>query len=189
MTTRRIRQRAIGTTVILAAFAFASMTLGRPALAAESLGDLGVQLRLVELVPRKGPAGPSMTGLATIEVLVEAFRATNDIQLRVVRPDGSGWTVKTRPYSIGLLDWSDPGGEPLEPGAEGPSIPARGGIRTTFAVPLEGAAIHEIVVVVTGLVDGVPIATEGIVRAAMGVPDNQPVDDGTYANFSLKEVK
>jgi len=107
----------------------------------------------------------------------------------VLRPDGSAWTVKTRPFTTRDLAWSDPGGEPLEPGADGPSIPARGAIRTTIAVPLEGAAIHEIVVAVTGLVGGDPIATEGVVRAVLGVSDNQPVDDGIHANFSLKEVK
>jgi hypothetical protein len=175
--------------IAIATFVSAAATLARPASATEALGDLGVQLRLVEIVPGRGAAGPSMTGIAKIEVLVEAFRATNEIELRVLRPDGSAWTVKTRPYSTGPLAWSDPGGEPLEPGADGQSIPARGAIRTTVAVPLEGAAIHEIVVAVTGVVGGDPISTEGIVRAALGVPDNQPVDDGTYANFPLKEVK
>lgn len=130
-----------------------------------------------------------MNGIATIEVLVEAFRATSDIQLRIERPDGSAWTVKARPFAAGPLDWTDPGGEPLEPGSDGVSIPPRGGIRTTIAVPLEGAAIHEIVVAVTGLLGGDLIATEGMVRVPLGVSDNQPVDDGIQATFSLKEVK
>jgi hypothetical protein len=189
MTTNRIKHRSVGTTVVLAVFALAASAIAQPVYATEGMGDLGLQLRLVETVPGKGPAGPTMTGVARIEVLVEAFRATDGVALRVVRPDGSAWTVKTRPFTSADLAWSDPGGEPLEPDADGPSIPARGAIRTTIAVPLEGAAIHEIVVTVTGLVGGEPIATEGVVRAVFGVPDNQPVDDGIHANFSLKEVK
>ena len=169
--------------------ALAAMAPAKPAFATEAKGDLDLQLRLVETVPGRGPAGPSMIGVAKIEVFVEAFRATGDIELRVLRPDGSAWTVKARPFPTHGLVWTNSGGEPLEPGTDGPSIPARGAIRTTIAVPLDGAAIHEIVVAVTGLVGGDPIATEGVVRAVLGVSDNQPVDDGIHANFSLKEVK
>ena len=151
--------------------------------------DLGVQLRLLETVPGNGRGGPSMTGVARIEVLVEAFRATNDIQLSVLRPDGSTWNVKGHPFAVGRPLWSGPGGEPQEPGADGQTVPARGAIRTTIVVPLQGADIHEIMVVVTGLVGGEQIATEGVVRAVFGVQDNQPVDDGTQANFFLKEVE
>jgi hypothetical protein len=173
----------------LAMLALAAMAPAKPAFATEAKGDLDLQLRLVETVPGRGPAGPSMTGVARIEVLVEAFRATGGVELRVLRPDGSAWTVKTRPFTTRDLAWSDRGGEPLEPGADGPSIRVRGAIRTTIAVPLEGAAIHEIVVAVTGLVGGDPIATEGVVRAVLGVPDNQPVDDGAFANFPLQREK
>ena len=130
-----------------------------------------------------------MTGVARIEVLVEAFRATKDIRLSVLRPNGTEWTVNGRRFTTGALAWSDPGGEPQESGANGPSVPAHGAMRTTIAVPLQGAAIHEIVVTATGFVDGEAIRTEGVVRVAIGVPDNQPVDDGIQANFSLQEVK
>jgi len=171
------------------ASALAAVTLVRPVSAAEALGDLGVQLRLIEMVPPNGPAGPSKIGVAKIEVLVDAFRATRDVQLRIVRPDGSTWKVNGRPIASARPDWIDLSGEPLEPGVDGPSVPARGAIRTTIVVPLEGAAIHEIVVAVTGLSGDDPIATSGVVRAAWGVPDNQPVDDGTYANFSVKGVE
>ena len=183
MTTNRIRRAGLGT-----AAALAMLVLAQPAYATEGTGDLGLTLRLVEAAAGKG-RGPSMTGVARIEVSLEAFRATKDIQLSVLRPDGSTWTAKGRKFDTGPLGWTDPGGEPQEPGADGQSIPARGMIRTTIVVPLEGADIHEIVVSLTGLVDGNPIATEGVVRAVLGVPDDQPVDDGVHANFSLKEVK
>jgi hypothetical protein len=157
--------------------------------AAEALGDLGVQLRLIEMVPPHGPAGPSQRGVAKIEVFVEAFRATSDVQLRIVHPDGSTWKVNGRPIANVRPDWTDPSGEPLEPGVDGTSVPARGAIRTTIVVPLEGASIHEIVVGVTGRRGEDAISTSGVVRAAWGVPDNQPVDDGTHANFSVKGVE
>jgi len=171
--------------------ALAAVALAQPAYATEAKGDLSLQLRLVEIGAGNGRVGPSMTGVARIEVFVEAFRATKDIQLSVLRPDGSVWTAKGNRFTTGRLAWSDPGGEPQEPGADGTTIPDRGAIRTTIVVPLEGADIHEIVVSLTGLVDGNPIATEGVVRAVLGVPDDKPVDDGIYANFSLKvkEVK
>ncbi len=188
MTTHRIKHAWTGTAAALAVPALVALALGQPASATEAKGDFGLTLRLVETAHGKG-RGPSMTGAARIEVSLEAFRATKDIQLSVLRPDGSTWTAKGRKFETGPLAWTDPGGEPQEPGADGQTVPARGMIRTTIVVPLEGADIHEIVVSVTGLAGGDRVSTEGVVRTALGVPDNQPVDDGIHANFSLKEVK
>ena len=182
-------QRWVGSAAVLAALALAGITVGRRVSAAEALDDLGVQLRLIEMVPAKGPAGASKIGIAKVEVLVQAFRATSDVQLRILHADGSEWRVKGRPIESSRPAWTGPSGEPLEPRDEGQAVPARGAIRTTIVVPLDGAAIHEIVVAVTGLVGGDPIATEAIVRASWGVPDNEPLDDGAYANFSVTEAK
>jgi len=189
MKTLRTQRAWLGTAVALAMLPLVAVVPATRALATEAKSDLGVQLRLLEAVPGNGRGGPAMTGAARIEVFVEAFRATSDIQLSVLRPDGSAWEVKGRPFSVGRPLWSDPDGEPLEPGDDGQTVPARGGIRTTIVVPLQGADIHEIMIVVTGLVGGEQIATEGVVRAVLGVQDNQPVDDGTQANFFLKEVE
>ena len=181
--------RGTGPTAAFAALALVALAIGRPVSAAEPLGDLGVSLRLVEKDQGKGPKGPSMTGVARIEVQVEAFRATKDVELRILRPDGSEWEVKGRPLAAGRPSWTGPGGEPQEPGADGQTIPARGAIRTTIVVPLEGTSIHEIVVAVTGLVGGDAISTSAILRVPLGLDDNQPVDDGTHANFSMKGVE
>jgi hypothetical protein len=189
MSTFGFHQRCVGLLVICAGLALAAAVSGRPASATEPQGDLGVTLRLVEMIPPNGPAGPSKIGVAKIDVFVEAFRATRDIQLRILRPDGSAWNVKGRPIETVRPAWTDPTGEPLEPSTEGQAVQARGTIRTTIIVPLEGASIHEIVVGVTGLVDGNPIETSAVVRAAWGAPDNQPVDDGIHANFSVKGVE
>ena len=107
--------------------------------------------------------------------------------MSVARPNGSG-LGRTGSLANGELEWSDPSGAPVRLGSRGPSIPSRGAIRTRITVPLSGAGIHEVAVTVTGLSGGKPIATEGVARVALGVPRNEPDDDGKYANFPLKEV-
>lgn len=181
-------QRGWSVVVVVAALAGSALTLTRPVLANEPLNELAVDLRLVETTPGKTLSGSSATGVAKIEVLVEARETTSDVELRILRPDGSDWTVKGRPYAA-TPEWATPAGARLEAGAHGVSVPAGGALRTTLLVPLEGAALHEIVVAVNGVSRGVPIATEGIVRAALDVPENRLVDDGTYAHFPVKEVK
>ena len=178
-----------GSTVVVGVLALAALVWGPPARATEPMGDLGVQLHLLDLVPGKGPVGPSMTGVARIEVLVQAFRETRDVELRILRPDGSAWSLKGRPLPSDRPFWHGPGGEPLEPGTNGQVVAARGAIRSTIVVPLEGASVHEIVVAVTGFVGDDPIRTSAVVRVPLGVDDDQPVDDGIHANFSLQEVK
>jgi hypothetical protein len=185
----RIKRHSRDLAVVLGVIALVAIPRGRPASATEPMGDLGVSLRLVEAVPGNRAAGPAMTGVARIEVLVEAFRPTREIQMSVVRPDGSSWSRNKGSFTTGELDWSDPSGAPVRLGSRGPSVPSRGAIRTTITVPLSGAGMHEIGVTVTGLSGGKPIATEGMVRVGMGVPENELDDDGKYANFPLKEVK
>lgn len=173
--------------VVLSAALLAAIVVV-PAAASEGKADLNVQLRLVDTEAGRGAAGVP-TGVARIDVLIDAYRVTKAIQLQVERPDGSVWSFKAKPFRLGRLTWTDAGGEPLEPGVEGPSVPALGTIRTTIAVPLEGAAIHEVVVRVSGMAGGEALATEGALRIVFGVPDNAPVDDGETASFSLMEVK
>lgn len=180
-------QRArLGTAVALIALAAVVPVL--TAFANEAKEDFALQLRLVETSAQKGHVGPSMTGIARIELFLEAFRATRNIEISVLRPDGSAWVVKGRRFETGPLDWRGPGGEPQEADADGPILSARGGMKTMIAVPLEGADIHEIVVKATGLMESDPVATEAVVRAPLGVPDNQPADDGERATFSLQGV-
>ena len=175
--------------VVLAAFAIALGATPQPAQALEAKADLNVQLRLVETIPAAAKTGSSANGVARIDVLVDAFRLTNGIRLAIEKPDGTAWTFRSRPVTANNLTWTGPGGEPLEPDAEGPSVPARGAIRTSIAVPLEGAAIHEIIVKVLGTVGGEPIGTEGAIRVTFGVPDPITIDEDGVANFTMKEVK
>jgi len=188
MSTSQFRQ-GWSVVVVVTALAGSAPTLTRPVFANEPSNELAVELRLVETTPEKTLSGSSATGVAKIEVLVESRETTNDLELRLLHPDGSAWTVKGRPYAAARPDWATPSGERLDAGVRSVSVPARGALRATLLVPLEGAALHEIVVAVNGVSGGVPVATEGIVRAALGVPENPVVDDGTYAHFPVKAVK
>ncbi len=162
---------------------------GFSAHAEEALGDLDLQLRLLDVLPGKG-TGAQMTGMASLEVLLLAALPTKDIRLTVEKPDGSVWTVRSGPFDPGVPVWSPPdGGEPLESGVEGPSVGARQSIRTTLVVPLEGAAVHEIIVKVTGLGPEGELVTEAMLKAPLGVELELPVDDGTTASFQMKEAK
>jgi hypothetical protein len=157
--------------------------------ALEAKADLNVELRLLQTVPGRVATGAEATGVARIEVAVDALRPTRDVTLRIEKPDGTPWTVKGRSFAVRPVGWTDAGGEPLEPGVSGPSIPSRGVIRTTIEVPLEGAALHEIIVRALGVTDAGTLMTEAVVRAPLGVTPNLPVDDGTFANFNLQGVK
>ena len=178
----RIVSGALAVAVLAAAAA-------RGARASEAKGDLNLSLRLVEIIPGKSVAGSPPNGIARIEVIVDAFEATQQLELTVERADGSPWTVKGRPVTPRPSPYTTPGGEPWEPGADGITVPSRGTLRTMIEVPLEGAAVHEIILRATGLAAGSLVTTEAMVLAALGAPLNLPVDDGTVANFGLQGVK
>jgi hypothetical protein len=157
--------------------------------ALEAKADLNLELRLLQTVPGRVATGAGATGTARVEVAIDALWPTREVSLRVEKADGSPWMVKGRAFAVRPVGWTDAGGEPLEPGTSGPSIPSRGVIHTTIEVPLEGAAYHEIVVRVTGVTDAGTLVTESVVRAPLGVSPNLPVDDGTFATFSVQGVK
>ena len=154
----------------------------------EAKADLNLELRLLETVPGRVATGAQATGVARIEVAVDALRPTREVTLRIEKPDGTPWTVQGRSFAVRPVGWTDAGGEPLEPAAGGPSIPGRGVIRTTIEVPLEGAALHEIVVRAQGVTDAGGLTTEAVVRAPLGVDPKLPVDDGAFVNFNLQGV-
>ena len=162
--------------------------LSTRAYALEAKADLNLELRLLQTIPGRTATGAGATGVARIEVVLDALRPTRNVTLRIEKPDGTPWTVQGRAFAVRPVAWTDPGGEPLEPGVDGPSIPSRGVIRTTIEVPLEGAALHEIVVRALAVDPTGAIMTESVVRAPLGVDPNLPVDDGTYANFNLQGV-
>ena len=171
------------TLVAAAAIVTTSLTGAR---AIEPKGDLNVELRLVELVPAQA-AGSAPRAIARIEAVVDAFAATHDLDLTVERPDGAPWTIQGRPVTL-RPSWTSPAGEPVSPGALGVAVPPRGTLRALIEVPLEGAKVHEIIVRARGVAAAGPVQTESMVKAALGVVPDLPVDDGATASFTLQEV-
>jgi hypothetical protein len=155
----------------------------------EARADLEVHLRLVAVAPGRVAHGPAATGIARIEVTVEARNATSDVRLRVLRADGTDWTVQGRPFALDRPMWIVPEGYPIDSGPDGQVLPARRPMRTTIEVPLEGSALHDVGVALTGVVDGRTLTAQSFVRAALGVSDGQPVDDGTFAHFPVKGIE
>jgi len=174
---------------LAAAGLFAAALFHPAASAAEAKADLAVQVRVVDVEQSDARRSGTPVATAHLQILVEALPATRDVRLSIDRPDGTTWTFKGQPFAPGYTEWTDPGGEPLEPGAGGPAIPARGAILASIAVPLEGAAIHEILVKIQGLAGDAPLSASASIRIPVGVDAGLPVDDGEFANFSLKEVR
>jgi hypothetical protein len=180
-----LRGFACGALAVAALLAIAPSPNAR---ASEAKGDLNIELRLVETVPARTAARMVPTGVARIEVVVDALRQVRELRLSVERPDGLPWMFKGLPAQFQPNAWTAPVGEPEEPDANGVTVPPRGVIRTTIEVPLDGAAMHEIVVRARGFVGETPVMTEAIVRAPLGVAPNVPVDDGTHVNVAVQGV-
>lgn len=185
--THLTRLRGSACALVAAAAMVASSLPG--ARASEPKGDLNLELRVVEIVPAQGASGSAPTAIARIEAVVDAFAATHDLELTIERPDGAPWTTKGRPVPLRQPSWTSPAGEPVSPGALGVAVPARGTLRALIEVPLEGAAVHEIIVRARGVAARGPVQTESMVKAALGVVPDLPVDDGATASFKLQEVR
>jgi len=186
----KARFRWAARTACIAASAVALLTIqpgALPAEASEALGDLHLELRLVELTPAPASRPADVGGVATLDVVLQAYRGAEDIRLRILKPDGTPWTLRATPFDPGVIRWATPdGGEPLEAGGH-PSVGASGALHARIQVPLEGAAIHEVVVEIVAQVGGKTERTENVARIALGVPMWLPVvgDDGV-ASFPLE---
>lgn len=173
--------------VFVAIFLTLLLPCARPALASEALGDLEVQLRLVEVTPSKAARAHAIAGDARIEVVLQAALPLQGIRVRILRPDGTPWIAGSHPLDPGQPEWSRVGGgEPLEPGDGSPSLGARGALRTVLTIPLDGAAVHEIIVEAVGEGSSGLIRTENMIRVALGVPLPLPDDDGTVASYPME---
>jgi hypothetical protein len=155
-------------------------SLGLQVRANESRANLNLELRLIEAAPAASTARSAPTGVARLEVTVDAFQDVHGLRLIVESPDGS--LPEPGP-------WLSTDGRTLQPTSEGVDVPARGTIRTTLDVPLQGLSVHEIVVRAVGRNAQGPISTEAVVRAPLGSVPSEPVDDGVYANFTVQGVK
>lgn len=174
---------------LLALLLIATLWSGRPASAAEALGDLDLQIRLVGVDQGKG-IGHDMQGSAKIEAVLTVAQTTERIRLTVEKADGSPWMVGSHPFDPEPVKWRKlDGGEPYEATDGTPRVGARGALRTTLVVPLKGADIHEIVLRVTGTGQGGTLTTEAMLKAPLGVEEELPVEQDGVATFKMKEGK
>jgi hypothetical protein len=152
---------------------------GLASLATEPKSDLAVEVRVVDTVVSKAAWGKPSRGVARIEVTLDSFRDAQDVLLTIQRPAG-------RPLAVRPA-WRNLRGAEVLPGSRGVVVPARGRIVTRLEVPLEGSAMHAVVVRVTARVGSEEASTEGAVFVPIGVP--LAVEDGSgVANFPVKEV-
>jgi hypothetical protein len=104
-----------------------------------------------------------------VELVLQALVPVHDVRLTFLASDGTPWKAATLPLDPGRLRWSRPGSsDPEEPGDV--SLPAGGVLRTTFRMPFLKKGLYEIVVKAEGTGDAGPIATEGMLRIAVGMP-------------------
>ncbi len=141
----------------------------RPALATEAFGRLHLEVRLLEVSRGADSAAGVPAGTARIEILVRSLDPAEGLSLRIEHPDGAEWAMDP-PMAGRVLSWAR---RPTEPPAEFPngsfSLEARGHAATYVEVPLEGAAIHEILVEATGQVGGESVRAGAMVEAPLGV--------------------
>lgn len=176
----------VGAYGVLSTLLAAGYVLTTPALATEALGDLDLQVRLLDVTPAKSIRSDDAGGVARIEVIVQAFVSARDLRIAILRPDGTPWLVESRPFHPGRPDWSRPGGEPLEPGTGPPSLGPRETARAILRVPLEKLGVQEIVIQVGADGPAGPLRTENAIRAAVGVVLPLGDDDGTNVTFPLE---
>ena len=156
--------------------------LGAPTMrATEGLADLEMRLRLIDVDRGKGN-GPDAKGAARIEVSLRAAKETQFISLAVERADGSSWTVGSRTFELDRVQWrrSD-GTEPPRPANDRPMARAGETLRAVVVIPLQGAAVHEIVMRAKGFLREGPVSTEAMVRAPLGVEMDLPVEEDGQA--------
>ncbi len=187
MTRSTRRPGGISAWPVLLVLPAVALVLAPQALATEALSDLEVQARLIDTSPSNSSHGAAMTGEAHLEVVVQTRVPASDLSIRVLHPDGTPWTVASRPFDAGRPVWSRVGeGAAAELDAGVPSLGAREGARAVLRVPLERAGLHEIVVEVSANGPGGALRGEIVVTAPLGVTRPQPVDDGTVVNFRLE---
>jgi hypothetical protein len=168
------------------AFFLALLTIPAALQAGEPLGPLSLRMEVkdVQADTRLAHAGE---GIALLDAALQSFVPAEELQVRVLRPDGSAWAEIGRTPRIWVLRPGPEGDEPLEAGPElsgALSMAAGEVLRLALEVPLLETAIHEIIVAVSGLgPGGEPLRTEAMVRAPLGVKAPGPKDDGEVAEF------
>jgi len=160
-----------------------------PLRATEGLADLEMQLRLLGVDRGKGN-GPDTPGAARIEVVLTAAKETQFIELAIEKADGSPWVVGSRPFELDRVQWRRADGtEPPRPANDRPMARAGETLRAVVIVPLQGAAVHEVILRAKGFVREGRVSTEAMVRAPLGASLNLPIEKDGLAVFEPKKEK
>lgn len=156
---------------------------GLASLATEPKSDLSLEVRVVDTTMSNGAWGKPARGVARIEVSLDAVGDAQDVELTLTRPDG-------RPLSL-RPTWRNARGLEVVPGSRGIVIPARGRIVTRLEVPLEGTAMHPVLVRARARMGTLEASTEGFVLVPAGTPRFvvEESADGDVANFPVKGVE
>ncbi len=165
-----------------------------PASASEALGNLNLELRLIDVRDEGSGTGGSAIAVARVEAVVSSFPAIRNIRLDFQKPDGTPWTLKGRPVDPGVLRWHrGGGGDPFDAGNGALSVGARDRVAAILEVPLEGTRVFEFVVRVLGEGRSGSLETEGMVLIPHGASIPQPEVKGDVAEFAAtapaKEVR
>jgi hypothetical protein len=155
--------------LLLLAIVWSAGVGSAPVSASEALGNLNLRVRLLDVDHGRGQ-GPEMKGAARIEVVLTVATETQNIRLSVEKPDGSSWMIGGHAFTPEPVPWRNADGtEPPVAAGGRRTLAARGVLRSTFTIPLEGAAVHEIILRATGLMREGPVTTEAMVLAPLGV--------------------
>ena len=160
--------------------AFGAATAGVPASEAEA--DLQVHARLLDVAGAPG-AGGRLAGMARLEVLVETLLPASKIRIELQKPDGTAWTDRGRPFALARVSWTGPGGEPQEASDGTLTLGRRGTARAVLVVPVEGTAVHELIIVATATGPIGPLRTETMVYVPLGATLPQPITTDGVAEF------
>lgn len=181
------RERVIFSLALLGMVSAMAIPCASPALGSEPLGDLELRLTLVDLATTTDSDGGVAGGVARVEAILQAAAPAREVRLRVLRPDGAAWTADGRPFDPGPAAWTRMDGADALVAADGSvTIGAREAVRTVLEVPLEGAAVHEIVVEVAGRGARGLLRTESALRVVLGVPESHEEDDDGYVSFPVE---
>ena len=171
-------KKARGGNNYVALLALVFILAAPPASASEPMGPIEIQLRLLDVTPGHGPD----SAVARIEVKLQARIFASEPLLDVKRADGSPWTTKGGRLSTRNLHWR----KSVEPQEGSESHISHGfvdEILTTIEVPLEGRAVHEVVVTASAASPGGILTTENVVLVPFGASLPLPADDGTVSEF------
>jgi hypothetical protein len=155
------------------------LALSSPASAGEVLGDLDLRLEVVEIRTNYGQE----SGIAIIDVALEAFVPARDVRVELFRSDGTPSSPAVMPIDPGALSWTRAGETSPVILGNVLTLPARDRVVARFEVPFETAGVYEVVLKATGDSESGAVRTEAMALLPMGMDLARPVEVEGAAEF------